>query len=122
MGLFKIKFTVSNLNKAKKAELEGYVDTGATYSLIPSEILESLGIKKSRQIIIRGICCEKKAWVGDALIAISVDDEIIEGVSSVVFGDDPNVILIGSHALEALGLEVDPINKRIRKATYVVMY
>jgi len=51
-----------------------------------------------------------------------VDDEIIEGVSSVVFGDDPNLILIGSHALEALGLEVDPINKRIRKAAYVVMY
>ncbi len=64
----------------------------------------------------------KVVEIGDALFIIKIGDEVIEGVSSVVFGDDPELVLLGSHALEALGLEVDSINKKLRKALYMAMF
>ena len=122
MGVFKTKFWIGNIKGEKQIELEGYVDTGATYSIIPKEILEKLGIQRSRRIAVKGICCTKTVDVGDALFKVKIDNETIEGISSVVFGDDPEVIMLGSHVLEALGLEVDPINKKLRKAEYVAMF
>lgn len=122
VGVFKTKFWIANLSGEKQVELEGYVDVGATYSVVPENILESLGIERKRKIAIKGICCKNVVDVGDALFRICVDDEIIEGISSVVFGDDPELILLGAHALEALGLEVDLVNKRLKKAVYVAMF
>lgn len=122
MGIFKVRFFVANLNGENMVELEGYVDTGATYSVVPGDILDSIGVRRSRKITVKGICCIKTVDVGDALFRVEVDGEAIEGVSSVVFGDDPKIVLLGTHALEALGLEVDPINKKLRKAVYMAMY
>ncbi|RLE41730.1 hypothetical protein DRJ19_05350 [Candidatus Woesearchaeota archaeon] len=103
-------------------KLEGYVDTGATYSIVPGEILDSAGVRRTRRLAVKGICCMKTVDVGDALFRVEVDDEVVEGVSSVVFGDDPNLILLGSHTLGALGLEADPVNKKLKKASYIAMY
>ncbi len=122
MGVFRVRFWVADLEGKNLVELEGYVDTGATYSMVPAEILERIGVRKSRKIRVKGICCEKIVDIGDALFRIRVDDEVIEGVSSVIFGENPNLVILGSHTLEALGLEVDPINKKLKKAVYMVMY
>lgn len=122
LGVFKVRFWVGGLDGKNMVELEGYVDTGATYSVVPGEILDNVGVRRARRLVVKGVCCEKAVDVGDALFRVEIDGDVMEGVSSVVFGDDPNLILLGSHALEALGLEVDPVNKKLKKAAYMAMY
>ena len=117
-----MKFQIASIDKKKFVDVEGYVDTGAVYSIIPADLLERIGVKRKRRVVVKGICCKKEVWIGDALFRIIVDGEILEGVSSVIFGDDPELVLLGSHALEALGLEVDVTNKKLKKASYMIMY
>jgi len=46
MGLVKVRFGLFNpLAPKEPVEMDGVVDTGAVYSVIPRRILEELGVK-----------------------------------------------------------------------------
>jgi len=122
VGVFKVQFWIARPSGKNFFRLEGYVDTGAVYSVVPADVLERVGIERSRRVTIKGICCSKVVDVGDALFRVEINGETIEGISSVIFGDDPHLVLLGSHALEALGLEVDSMSKKLKKAAYIIMY
>ncbi|MFQ5839017.1 MAG: retroviral-like aspartic protease family protein [Thermoplasmata archaeon] len=114
MGVFKVRVKVFNLQHAETGqEVEMVVDTGATYPVIPRTLAEELGIQVTERrtfTLADGTQVARDlGWAG-----ISYD-----GRSSpclVVLGEEGDVPLLGSFALEGLGLEVDPVARSLRPA------
>lgn len=109
MGIFKEKVIISNLqNKEKFLELELVVDSGATYTQVPSHILEKIGIErkyKRNLKIATGEIIERYAGI----VNISIKDETMPTI--VIFGDEKSKPILGAVTLEQFGLAIDSINK-----------
>jgi len=115
MGAFKVRFKVCWRNCV---EVEGIVNTGATYAKIPRKILESIGIRpieKRRFEIGDGRIIERD--VGYAIIKVNVNGKEKTCACMVVFGKDDETPLLGATTLEELGLAVDPIRKKLVEIT-----
>lgn len=69
-------------------QVDALVDTGATYTLLPADLLLGLGLSPEEQ---RGRATRTIAIFGEA-------------------GSDP---LLGAFTLEGLGLAADPVNRRL---------
>jgi clan AA aspartic protease len=86
------------------------VDTGATYSWIPRDVLNSLGVlpEFSRQFVTAdGRTIEREM----AETRVRVDGK--GATTLVVFGDEGSVPLLGAYTLEGFGLAADPVGKRL---------
>ena len=100
-------------------EIKLLVDTGSTYSWIPEEVLMELGIepKKEREFkTIDGRVVRRP--IGEAPIGYM--DE--RATTVVVFAEKGDGKVLGVHALEGLGLEVDPSSGRLRKIEAVLAF
>ncbi len=87
------------------------VDSGAVYSVVPKEELLKLGIKPdSRQKFILANGMEVEKEVGEARFIW----KNVARTAPVVFGDK-DVFLLGATTLEAMGLMLDPINRKLEK-------
>ena len=115
MGMTKVKMIVkSPRNPSKKFEGEFLVDSGATYSVVPKEELKKMGIKPVREdtfFLADGNTISRK--VGNAFY----EYEGIEGAAPVLFGEKDDDLLLGAFTLEALGLTLDPLKRKLYKAT-----
>lgn len=97
---------------SRSTEVELLVDMGSTYTWIPQEKLRELGVKPitaRRFATIDGRRLERS--IGEALIELMGE----RATSIVVFAQENDAKVLGVHALEGLGLEVDPNTKTIRK-------
>ena len=113
MGAFRVGITVSNRESAQSREVEALVDTGAFFSLLPSAVLDDLGIAPT----------ETRTFnVADGRrIDMPVGEAMIEygghRVSTyVVFGPENARPLLGAYTLEALALQVDPLKGELIQA------
>jgi predicted aspartyl protease len=111
MGIFRVRIRVFNLSAvARTQELELVVDTDATYSVIPREVAEGLGIQASQErtfTLADGRQVSRRiGWAGFAY-------DGREAASLVVIGE--------REALEELGFEVDPVGKALRPATQYLL-
>ena len=111
MGTFAVKVTVLNsLDPSKSTTVECLVDTGAAYSQLPSDLLESLGITHFD---------ERPAIFADgrrSLCRVGRAEFIYDSRQTpalVIFGERGAPALLGAMTLEGLGLGVDPIGKRL---------
>ena len=110
MGRFTVALQVGDLAGREFAEVDALVDTGATYTVLPTEVLEQLAIEREGQ---------RRFELGDDRIVeypigyarIRVDDG--ETIVLVVFGPEGIAPLLGATALEHLSLAVDPIHQRL---------
>lgn len=86
------------------------VDTGSTYSFMPASLLERLGIEPFREMIfiLAGGGRIKRA-LGEARVQVLRR----QATTIVVFGDEGAIPLLGAHALEGMGLAVDPVHRRL---------
>lgn len=94
----------------RREELELLADTGALLSMVPAEVLEGIGLRPTTKRTFRladGGRMERE--VGGA----SFTWNGYEGLSPVVFGGPEDEPLLGVVTLEALGLQVDPVNERL---------
>jgi len=123
MGRFKVRFKVCSIRDPNKCkEVEGWVDTGATLSVIPKEILEELGIEPKREqdfgLAACGLRIRRK--VGSANIRIRVNGKEEEVTTEVVFGEKGDIVLLGVDVFEHLGLKIDPkTGKIIQELAYL---
>ena len=119
MGTFSVKARVWNIhNPLRAAEVELLVDTGATYTVLPSSLLEGLGVVAERVVKLRladGRVVERR--VGEAGIEI---DGYRASATPVVFGDE-GVYLLGSVTMEQMGVAPDPVGKRLRPVEALLM-
>jgi predicted aspartyl protease len=111
MGLTVLKVGVANVAAPDVTrELEFLVDSGAIYSVVPTPVLEELGIKplvKQEFRLANGDAIQR--WKGGAVFRYK--DRI--GVADVIFGEEGDSRLLGAFTLEALGLALDPLRREL---------
>ena len=113
MGITVIEIEVANVSDPERTELvEFLVDSGATYSVVPSEILQRLEIRPLTEQSFRLANGEKiTRRKGTALFRY----EGRIGGADVVFGEPGDSNLLGAFTLEALGLALDPLRRELRE-------
>lgn len=111
MGLFQVTVKLSNPTAPEKVrEVRLLVDTGATLSWVPSEILQSLNIRPTSRLefqLADGRVLERD--VGAALFTI--DGRML--AIPVAFAESGEEPVLGATALEAMGFAVDPIEQKL---------
>ncbi len=114
MGPILARVKVSNPREPSRLlELELLVDTGATYTWLKRSRLEALGLSptsRRRFRTVRGELIERD--VGEAIIECLGE----RATCMVVFAEEDDQEVLGITALENLGLEVDPVARRLKKA------
>lgn len=112
MGLTVLELEVGNLARPDTTEkLDFLIDSGAIYSVVPTPVLERLGIKPLTEQEFRladGTKIVRKK--GGALFKYG--DQI--GVADVIFGEEGDSGLLGAFTLEALGLSLDPLRRELK--------
>lgn len=112
MGLTVLEIDVGNLAAPDTTErIEFLIDSGAIYSVVPSEVLGRLGIQPLAEQEFRlanGMKITRKK--GGALFRYG--NRV--GVSDVIFGEEGDSLLLGAFTLEALGLALDPLRRELR--------
>ena len=118
MGITYLFVKITNPSLQKRwIEKKFLVDSGAVYSVVPEEVLESLSIKaidKQRFILANGEVIEKD--IGEARFAFRGKIR----TAPVIFGDK-DVFLLGATTLENLGLILDPIHRELKPLPMVMM-
>jgi clan AA aspartic protease len=113
VGLTYVDVELAGPSQPKRRERVRFlVDSGAIYSLAPTPVLRRLGIRPLRREefeLADGSPMHRD--VGLALFRIGKK----LGGSEVIFGRPQDEPLLGSVTLEALGLELDPVRRRLRR-------
>jgi len=119
VGVFSVRAKVWNPLKAENAvEVELVVDTEATYIVLPSSLLQRLGVAALRRVRLRltdGRAVER--GLGEVGIEI---EGYRASATPVVFGEE-GVFLLGSVTMEQLGLAPDPIEKKLKSVEALLM-
>ena len=112
MGFVRVRVTIFNLaERDKSCEIECLVDTGSIHSLLPKSILKQIEVKPTR---------ERPFTVADGR-KIKRKIGKCEGAAPVIFSNKGDKPLLGITALEALGLEVDPISGRLKPMELLIL-
>jgi len=98
-------------------ELELLVDTGSTYTWVKRDRLKKLGIKSMGRRRFRTI--------DNRIIEREVGEAVVEclnrrATTVVVLAEEVDNEVLGLHALEGLGLEVDPVTKQLREVEAIL--
>ncbi len=112
MEAFPVAVTIAHPTEpGNSARLDLLVDTGATISFVPTEVLADLGI------VPRGPEREFETASGAVIRRrLGVASLVVDGhetITPVVFGESGDAAILGAVALESLGLIVDHIARRL---------
>jgi clan AA aspartic protease len=115
MGTFRVDVTVSNLqDRERSVTLALLVDTGATYTTLPREVADALGLEPIDTRQIRLGDGREEQWP-IAAILVRVGEQ--ECPSLALIGRPGGPALLGAVTLEELSLGVDPSGKRLVPTT-----
>ena len=118
MGLLEVGMEVANPKELhRRVPIRLLVDTGASYSMIPKNVLEKIGVFpiQAEEVevadgrkIHRDIGEVTFFWQGKGR------------TSQVIFGEEGDTSLLGVLALESLALQVDSRNQQLKPAKLVL--
>lgn len=118
MGLTVLQIEVGNPAAPQATEpVDFLIDSGAIYSVVPSAVLEHLGIQPVTTETFRladGSTIQRRK--GIALYRYR--DRV--GGADVVFGEPGDSILLGALTLEALGLSLDPLRRELKPLPLII--
>ncbi|MFH0765691.1 MAG: hypothetical protein V2A61_04650 [Calditrichota bacterium] len=120
MGMFKKKVKVSNSsNPDQFFEEEFWVDSGALYSFVPEDYLERIDVQPSvKRNLILADGREDTRLLGFCNFKIEgLEDDL---PCPVIFARKGSLFLLGATALENFGVEVDPIQKKLKPILAVI--
>jgi len=115
MGITYITGTVSG-PKGQRT-LQFLVDSGATYTLLPLDVWQAIGLLPKRAVgfsLADGTKIERQ--VSECHIALDVG----EGHSPVVLGEPGDEALLGVVTLENLGLVFNPFNRTLQPMRFIL--
>jgi len=110
MGTFFQTIEIAASTSGPFQSVDALVDTGASYTWLPSAILSRLGVAplfKSQFTLADGTTIERDV----TQIVVRLDGRNLFTVC--IFGDEGSMPLLGTVTLEEFGLGVDPVNKRL---------
>jgi clan AA aspartic protease len=110
MGTFRQHIEVSDFAGNRFEPLEALVDTGATYTWLPRDVLDRLEVvpEEQRQFVLAD---GREVEYGVAWIRIRIDGKTEP--SLCVFGELGTEPLLGVFTLEGFGLGVNPVNRQL---------
>jgi clan AA aspartic protease len=112
MGLTILEMEVRNpANPEVTERLEFLIDSGAIYSVVPTPVLERLGIKPLATEEFR-LADGSRISRQKGVALFRYGDKV--GGADVVFGEEGDSQLLGAFTLEALGLTLDPLKRELR--------
>ncbi len=118
MGLTFLTIEVGNpAQPAVTEEIEFLIDSGAIYSVVPTPILQRLGIQPLAQQEFR--LADGSRIVRQKGIALFRYQNRVGG-ADVVFGEEGDSQLLGAFTLEALGLALDPLRRELRELPMII--
>ena len=109
-GHFRVALQVGNRAGERFAPIEALVDTGATYTWIPRDVLTTLGVTPEEEwpfVLADGR--EVRYPVAWMLMRIGERTQ----PTIVVFGEPGSEPILGVFALEGFRLAADPVNRRL---------
>ena len=111
MGLTVLEVEVGNPANPEDTRLvELLIDSGAIYSVIPTPLLEDLGILPLAEQEFR-LADGSKITRRKGIALFKYGDRI--GGADVIFGEPEDSTLLGAFTLEALGLALDPLRREL---------
>jgi predicted aspartyl protease len=120
MGMFKKKVKVSNVyDTSKLFEEEFWVDTGALYSLIPNNLLESIGFEPegTKNILLANGRTDRKLF---GYCRFNIEEIPENAICPVIAGSNDSVLLLGATALDNFAVEADPVNKTLNPVLAII--
>lgn len=110
MGTFRVEIEVGDSAGQKFLPIEAIADTGATYTVVPTSVLQQLGVTPHRKISVVLADGRRSEWdLGRAWVRVNGQAE----PSLVIFGADRQDPILGAYTLGGLRLAVDPVNRRL---------
>jgi clan AA aspartic protease len=110
MGAFRVRIEVGDPTGQRFEAIEALVDTGATYTWVPRDLLERLGHAPERQwdfVLADG----RTVLYGIGWMQVRFDG--VTQPTPVIFGDPGTDPLLGVVTLEEFRLGVDAVNQRL---------
>ena len=119
LGYVRVHATIANpLKRSLKMELEFIVDTGAIYTVISKKVAEGIELKELGK---------RKFRTGSGIVELPVAEAYLtlegEGITTLVAitHDDEMPLLLGVTTLELLGLQVDPVNGKLKPLELLIL-
>jgi clan AA aspartic protease len=112
MGLVSVDGVVVGPTGAE-ATLEFLVDSGATYTVLPHDVWQAIGLapmRSQRFSLADGTTIERN--ISEAYIRLPQG----EGHTPVVLGEPGDAALLGVYTLEGFGLILNPFNRTLQPA------
>jgi clan AA aspartic protease len=110
MGIFSVPMSVGDETARRFEDIEAMVDTGASNTRLPAELLDRLGIRPHRSATFElADGRELELPIGRAWVRVDGQQEFTQ----VVFGPTGSGPLLGAITLEEMNLAVDPVTKRL---------
>ena len=110
MSIFRYSLGVGGPDTNEFEQVDALVDTGATFTVVPSAMLNRLGVTATETVRFRladGNTIQRS--IGETQVRI----EGREFSTIVVFGEDDTTALLGVYTLERALLAVDPVGQRL---------
>lgn len=110
MGTFYTAIALGDRRGERFEELQALVDTGATWTWVPRDILERLGHTPTLKRHLR--TADNRMIERDATeVPVRLGDETIHTIC--IFGDVGSEVLLGVTTMEAFSVAPDPVNQRL---------
>jgi clan AA aspartic protease len=115
VGTFSVRVEVGDPARVRFEVVEALVDTGATYTVLPSALLRRLGVTPHTQApFVLADGSEVERDVGRTWVRLDSREEY----TLVVFGDEA---LLGAVTLEEFRLVPDPVSQRLLPVPALMM-
>jgi clan AA aspartic protease len=110
MGVFRVPIEVGDPTGQNFESVEAMVDTGATNTMLPRQLLEKLRVRPYKKSVFeRGDGRQVELESGRTWVKLDGQLEFTQ----VIFGDDDTEPLLGAITLEEMALAVDPVRRRL---------
>lgn len=111
MGTFSVPANLANPQRPEpRVTLELRVDTGATWTMLPAEVVGRLGLSATRQRAVTPASGERATYPAGQ-VGIQLNGE--EVITVFLAGPPGCLALLGAVTLEELGLAPDPVRKTL---------